>query len=89
MGKRWEEKMEAYPLWVIQWGNRSREYPSCEPCAATVRAASAVFAAAAVGTFGGARGARLTLTGTATVEAARARARVRYCILLWDEGERS
>ena len=40
---------------MIQWGNKSLEYPSCEPCAATVKPDKRVFALEVDGMFGGVR----------------------------------
>lgn len=62
------------PDWVIQWGNRSREYPVCAPWAATVRPASWVLAADVLGMLGGARASRVAGVGAAETRAADATA---------------
>lgn len=43
----------THPLWVIQWGNSVRLYPSCDPCAATVKLASSLVAVEVEGMPGG------------------------------------
>ena len=62
------------PDCVIQWGNKSREYPSCVPWAATVRPASWVVAADLLGMLGGARAERTAGVGVAETRAAEATA---------------
>ena len=45
--------LPTHPLIVIQCGNSSRLYPSCDPCAATVNPASSLAAVEADGIPGG------------------------------------
>ena len=45
--------LSTHPLIVIQCGNSSRLYPSCDPCAATVNPASSLVAVEVDGIPGG------------------------------------
>lgn len=45
--------LSTHPLIVIQCGNSSRLYPSCDPCAATVNPASSLVAVEVDGMPGG------------------------------------